>query len=353
MQRLLTMPAKRTLDNFFQTTSSSPKKARLATSSATTITPSDLPPSTHPTYPFPIPQLPTSLLSQFDYLPSTDARHINDQPDLDLLYYQPFFPPDLATAYFEHLRRELFFYRVTYPIKRGPVETIIRTPRYTTVFGLDATATFPDPPTTTPLLDATTHKPLPKTAYKCNPRPLPACLDALRIATEATTGLTWNFCLVNYYARGADSISYHSDDERFLGQEPAIASFSFGATRDFCMKHKPVVPPTGNVKDENTIADVGESKEKPLKLPLVSGDMVLMKGPTQANWLHSIPKRAGKDADRGRINITFRRALVKGGTENYYRYNVGDGGVFKWNEEIEAMVPWDDKAKIQEAAAQG
>lgn len=348
MHRLLTMPVKRTLDTFFQTTSSSPKKARsdAVTSAAA---PSDLPPSTHPTYPFAVPQLPTSLLSQFDYLPSADARRINNQPDLDLLYYQPFLPNDLATAYFHHLRRELFFYRVTYPIKRGPVETIIRTPRYTTVFGLDATAAFPDDPTTAPLLDATTRKPLPGTAYKCSPRPLPACLDALRIATEATTGLTWNFCLVNYYARGADSISYHSDDERFLGHEPAIASFSFGATRDFCMKHKPVVPPAGNIKAESTSADAGETKEKPLKLPLGSGDMVLMQGPTQANWLHSIPKRAGKDADKGRINITFRRALVKGGTENYYRYNVGDGGVFKWNEEVEAMVPWDDTAKAHDA----
>lgn len=123
---------------------------------------------------------------------------------------------------------------------------------------------------------------------------------------------------MNYYASGADSISYHSDDERFLGANPAIASFSLGAQRDFLLKHKPV-------KCE-------AAPDKPMKFPLASGDMILMRGKTQGNWLHSIPKRSGKNEnDGGRINITFRRAMVKGGTENYYNYNVGTGPVYKWD----------------------
>lgn len=56
--------------------------------------------------------------------------------------------------------------------------------------------------------------------------------------------------------------------------------------------------------------------------------------------LHSIPKRKGIEADKGRINITFRRAMVKGGTENYYRYNVGDGEVYKWDSMQRTMVMW-------------
>jgi hypothetical protein len=68
--------------------------------------------------------------------------------------------------------------------------------------------------------------------------------------------------------------------------------------------------------------------------------MVLMRGKTQANWLHSIPKRAGPEAGKGRINITFRKAMVKGGTENYYQYNVGAGRVHKWDATTEKMVPW-------------
>lgn len=80
-----------------------------------------------------------------------------------------------------------------------------------------------------------------------------------------------------------------------------------------------------------------------MKLPLGSGDMVLMKGKTQSCWLHSIPKRKGGEVGKGRINITFRRAMVKGGTENYYRYNVGDGDVFKWDGAKREMVPWEKK----------
>ncbi len=172
----------------------------------------------------------------------------------------------------------------------------------------------------------------PPSAYaRYAPRPLPKCLDDLRKATEALTACSFNFCLVNYYASGADSIAFHSDDERFLGPEPSIASLSLGATRDFLMKHKPL-PPT-NRGEQPSIQQ--------LKLPLANGDMVLRRGKTQANWLHSIPKRTGKnEADEGRINITFRKAMVKGGTDNYYHYNVGTSPVYRWDEVACEMKLW-------------
>lgn len=198
------------------------------------------------------------------------------------------------------------------------------------MFGLDETSRFDE---LGDVVDAKTGKKVEKDKYysKYPPRPIPKCLDDLRISTEAATGCKFNFCLVNYYASGSDSISYHSDDERFLGPLPAIASFSLGAKRDFLMKHKPVAP--------NDNAPPPETK--PIKLPLASGDMVLMRGKTQANWLHSIPKRTGKNAeDGGRINITFRRAMIKGGTENYYNYNVGSGPVYKWDEDHREMRLW-------------
>lgn len=195
------------------------------------------------------------------------------------------------------------------------------------------------------IVDTRTGKPVPvgqpatpdsagQKGFKAIPRPIPHCLDVLRRSAEAATGCKFNFCLVNYYASGADSISFHSDDERFLGALPAIASFSLGARRDFLMKHKPPKLKPGETTYNNT-------PKSPLKLPLGSGDMVLMRGKTQANWLHSIPKRSGKNEwDGGRINITFRQALVRGGTENYYQYNVGNGPVYKWNAARQEMKPW-------------
>ncbi|KAI4129891.1 MAG: hypothetical protein LQ341_006521 [Variospora aurantia] len=331
---MATTSKKRALTEFFSPTIQ--KKARFSPPPATPITiEADHSTSNHPTYPFPVPYLPTHILDQLCESPSAEGQAINDQPDLDLLYFQPFVARRVEKDLFDFLRGQLFFYRVQYKIRRGGMETQINTPRYTTVFGVDETSIFaPDGS----IAESSTSQPVaPKKYPTCKPRPLPQCLDELRKITEVFTGSTYNFCLVNYYATGADSISYHSDDERFLGPLPSIASFSLGAKRDFVMKHKPVPPKDG----DSAAAEINNAK--PLKLPLASGDMVLMRGTTQANWLHSIPKRKGGESDRGRINITFRKAMVKDGTENYYQYNVGSGGVWKWDDRRKEMRPWQVK----------
>lgn len=351
---------KRTIESFFKLPA---KKRHIEnptsadeTSPAGSTPQSEVLPSNDTTYPFPIPQLPSHITTAISSLPTLEGKAINDQPDLDLLYFQPYIPKSIQEDFFDFLRHELFFYRVQYKIKRGSMETQINTPRLyvpfplhqvpiypllrtqhhsTTVFGVDSTSHFDS---SGHLLDAQTHKPIPADRYKsCRPRPIPHCLDLLLKTTETLTCATYNFCLVNYYATGSDSISYHSDDERFLGPNPCIASLSLGVKRDFLMKHKPVPPSTTS----SAVAVIAA----PLKLPLASGDMVLMMGPTQANWLHSIPKRRGAESDRGRINITFRKALVKGGTENYYNYNVGSGGVYKWDPKRGEMMPWGDVKK--------
>lgn len=87
------------------------------------------PPSTHPTYPFPIPSLPKYLAENLG--PTKEPRVINDGVDLDLLCYEPYMAPSLARDYGEFLRRELPFYRVQYKINRFGKETEINTPRYT------------------------------------------------------------------------------------------------------------------------------------------------------------------------------------------------------------------------------
>ncbi|TLD20475.1 hypothetical protein PspLS_08562, partial [Pyricularia sp. CBS 133598] len=301
------MSKKRTIDSFF---GSSTKKQKTNNPENEQILKSE-----HSTYPFPILHLPQSISKELISYPAVPARAINDQPDLDLLYFEPYIPSYIARDLFAFLRSSLPFYRV----------------EYTTVFGLDDTSHFDEAGN---VVDAKTSKPVPPGAYaRYKPRPIPACLDALRRSTEAATGCVFNFCLVNYYASGADSISYHSDDERFLGRDPAIASFSLGARRDFMLKHKPAPPGT----DQAALP----TSRPPLKLPLAGGDMVLMRGPTQANWLHSIPKRTGKnEKDGGRINITFRRAMVKAGTDNYYNYNVGNGSVYVWDKVGKEMVLW-------------
>lgn len=343
----------------------SPKRSR--TSSSPDLAPaSAAPPSTHPSYPHPIPSLPddlhASLLSLTFGVPPTDPVPIASPAlGLDLLTFTPFLPRHVAASLFAHLRTSLPFYRVEYDISRGGGAAVhIRTPRFTTVFGVDASARFVDSPSPAPtssgtLVDAASGAPLPATRYAQPPRPLPSCLSILRDAVSAATGEDFNFCLVNYYATGDDSISPHSDDERFLGPEPAIASLSLGAARDFVMKPKAAGAGAGvqggmgggkggrggagarRQADKASSAPAGETR----KWLLRSGDMVLMRGQTQARWLHGVPKRkgGGEGSGRGgRINVTFRRAMVRGGTENYYKYNVGEGPMFRWAERRREMV---------------
>lgn len=317
----------RTLDGFFASTPAKTQKAEPESISTTAKTVKDVDVaasfSRHQQYPFPLPDLPPNIRDLINFVPAADAREINNQPDLDLLYFQPYIPKEIERGLFEFLRSQLFFYRVKYNIKRGPVETQVNTPRFTTVFGVDDTSRFDKGN----LIDAASGKPVPHNAYKSKPRPIPECLNVLRRLTENVTGFSFNYVLVNYYASGDDSISYHSDDEKFLGPDPAIASMSLGARRDFLIRHKPT--PAKH-----------ESETKPTKFDLHSGDLILMRGKFQSHWLHSIPKRKGGEADKGRINITFRKAMIKSGTDNYYRYNVGDGEVYKWSETSRAMAAW-------------
>ncbi|KAK6336258.1 hypothetical protein TWF696_001819 [Orbilia brochopaga] len=263
--------SKRTITSFFASrlADTASKKPRLDSPPDADAPPS--PPTTHPSYPHPIAALPTSLLTLLDTSPPP-APHTITKPDLSITHYH-FFPPPTARQLFLSLRSSLPFYRVTYTIKRDSLDTTVRTPRYTTVFGVDANSYFSGDSShdARALLDSKTHKAVPGDRYRncvCPPRPIPGCLEVLKNLVERETGETFNFVLVNYYASPSDSIAYHSDDEAFLGPNPTIASLSLGATRDFLMKHK-------------------EDKAQTLKLALTNGELLVMKGATQRKWLHS------------------------------------------------------------------
>lgn len=110
-------------------------------------------------------------------------------------------------------------------------------------------------------------------------------LAALRDRLSAETGCELNSCLANLYRSGADSVSWHADDEPELGDRPAIASISLGTARDFRVRH-------------NASGDT-------FALSLGHGDLVVMRDESQSAYKHSIPKRAR--IAEPRINLTFRR----------------------------------------------
>jgi alkylated DNA repair dioxygenase AlkB len=113
-------------------------------------------------------------------------------------------------------------------------------------------------------------------------------LLALKKQAEETTGETYNSCLLNLYHSGEEGMAWHSDGERDLKKNGAIASLSFGATRKFAFKHK----------------QTGET----ISLLLEHGSLLVMKDATQTNWLHRLPPT--KRVAQPRVNLTFRTIVV-------------------------------------------
>jgi alkylated DNA repair dioxygenase AlkB len=112
-------------------------------------------------------------------------------------------------------------------------------------------------------------------------------LTALKLVIEEKTGEKFNSCLLNLYHNGAEGMAWHSDAEKDLKKNGAIASVSFGAERKFAFKHK-------------------DTKET-VSLQLENGSLLVMKDTTQTHWLHRLPP--SKLITKPRINLTFRTII--------------------------------------------
>ena len=117
-----------------------------------------------------------------------------------------------------------------------------------------------------------------------DPRPMTPTLLEIKQRCEEATSTQFNSVLVNLYRDGQDSMGLHADDEPELGSEPVIASVSFGAERNFRLRHR-------------------LTKELQ-QVSLASGSLLVMSGLSQACWMHDIPKT--KKFVEPRINLTFR-----------------------------------------------
>lgn len=109
-------------------------------------------------------------------------------------------------------------------------------------------------------------------------------LMELKKLVEKLTEETYNSCLLNLYHSGEEGMGWHSDDEKELKRNGAIASVSFGAERKFVFKHK--------------------TTKKKVELQLGHGSLLVMKGATQEHWSHRLPPT--KKVGTSRVNLTFR-----------------------------------------------
>ena len=116
------------------------------------------------------------------------------------------------------------------------------------------------------------------------PQPWTPVVAGLRDALDAVCGVRFNSVLLNRYRTGTDSMGWHADHEPELGAEPVIASVSLGATRRFDLRHNA----TGVVRS----------------FRLTSGSLLVMRGQTQAQWRHRVPKEPAVSGER--VNLTFR-----------------------------------------------
>ena len=177
--------------------------------------------------------------------------------DDGLLLYDPaFLPPELADRYFVELRDQCVWEQK--PALFGHMQ-----PRLTASYG-DAEVTY--------RYSGTVNVALPWT---------PALLE-IKEKIEAVHG-EYNYCLLNRYRSGSDSMGWHADDEPEMGN--VIGSLSLGATRKFRIRHNAT-------KETRTF-------------PAGNGTLIIMAGTMQQFWKHDVPKTRENVGER--INLTFRK----------------------------------------------
>jgi alkylated DNA repair dioxygenase AlkB len=116
----------------------------------------------------------------------------------------------------------------------------------------------------------------------------------IKAQIEKQLGEQFNCCLLNFYNDGSQGMSWHSDDEKVMEKHGTIASLSLGAPRNFDFKHKH----TGMKQ----------------RILLENGSLLEMKGGTQQQYFHQLPKSV--KLKEARINLTFRRFSLTNDTKS-------------------------------------
>jgi alkylated DNA repair dioxygenase AlkB len=184
-------------------------------------------------------------------------------PNGDLVFYRDFFTPEDSDRYLENLDRTIQWQQDHITIYNQQIPL----PRLTAWYG-DAGKSY-------------TYS-----GITMQPHAWTDVLLQIKERVEVVVGRQFNTVLLNYYRNGRDGVAWHSDDEPELGENPVIASVSFGGTRRFWLKHK-------HQKQLDKVA-----------IDLTHGSLLLMQGTTQRFWLHQISKTM--KAVQPRINLTFR-----------------------------------------------
>jgi alkylated DNA repair dioxygenase AlkB len=116
---------------------------------------------------------------------------------------------------------------------------------------------------------------------------LPGPVGELVAPLDARYGVAFDSCLVNLYRDGSDAVAWHGDTVRKRQRDPLVATISLGARRSFLLK-----PVAGGAEAR---------RYRPGE-----GDLLVMGGACQHEWLHTVPREA--TASGARMSVTLRHS---------------------------------------------
>ncbi|AMA49344.1 MULTISPECIES: alpha-ketoglutarate-dependent dioxygenase AlkB family protein [Flavobacterium] len=183
-------------------------------------------------------------------------------PDAELIYYPSFFSLEQANILLKKLESEI-------PWQQDKITVYGKEhfqPRLTALFGNEG-------------------KPYAYSNIVMRPHPWTPLLTHIKDEVERVCDTHFTTVLLNNYRNGQDSMGWHSDNEKELGRNPIIASVSFGAERNFQLKHNSIETAKQNIH-------------------LQHGSLLIMQGAIQHFWKHQVPKTQKNVG--ARINLTFR-----------------------------------------------
>ncbi|WP_299556245.1 alpha-ketoglutarate-dependent dioxygenase AlkB [Seonamhaeicola sp.] len=190
-------------------------------------------------------------------------KTIFDLPDADIVLYDHFFSEETSDRLFKRLKETIKWQQdqITFYGK------VFNVPRLSALYG-------------------DTNKDYSYSGITMHPHAWTQDLLFIKSSIESVAKVEFTSCLLNYYRDGKDSNDWHQDNEKELGENPVIASVSFGETRPFQLRH------------------IKRTDLKRVDIPLTHGSFLIMRGKTQHFWKHKIPKTSR--AINPRINLTFR-----------------------------------------------
>lgn len=195
----------------------------------------------------------------------SEKNHHFNLPNAELIYIPNFFSQQEADTFFNTIKSKTNWQHDTITV----FGKTYKQPRLTELFG-------------------ESHKSYSYSNITMQPKPFTKPLNTIKNKVEIFANYKFNTMLANLYRDGNDSNGWHADNEKELGENPVIASVSFGDPRPFHFKHRTL-------------------KKQRHKLILEHGSLLLMKGEMQHHWLHQIAKT--KKTIQPRVNLTFRRLM--------------------------------------------